>query len=156
VAAIPAPAPAVPVPGSAEVATLRRLWDDILDAVKQRNRSAHAMLKEYAQVVAVDTRAVTLAFKTPAIGRQFEQKSEFFRDALREIAGMDLAVKVGAAEPAAATGSAAPASAPGDDVDVVDLTDDDDPPADVAEPIDPVALLQSELSAQVIDRIDGS
>jgi hypothetical protein len=47
--------------------------------------------------------------------------------------------------------------APADDVDVVDLTDeDDDPPAEAAEPVDPVALLQSELSAQVIDRIDGS
>jgi DNA polymerase-3 subunit gamma/tau len=163
-AAVPAPAPAVApapasaAPGSAEVATLRRLWDDILDAVKQRNRSAHAMLKEYAQVVAVDTRAVTLAFKTPAIGRQFEQKADFFRDALREIAGMDLAVKVGAADPAAASsGAPAPESAPAGDVDVVDLTDeDDDPPAEVADPVDPVALLQSELSAQVIDRIDGS
>jgi DNA polymerase III subunit gamma/tau len=155
---VTAAVPAAAAPGSAEVATLRRLWDDILDAVKQRNRSAHAMLKEYAQVVAVDTRSVTLAFKTPAIGRQFEQKADFFRDALREIAGMDLAVKVGAADPAApSAGTPASAVAPADDVDVVDLTDeDDDPPAEAAEPVDPVALLQSELSAQVIDRIDGS
>jgi hypothetical protein len=108
--------------------------------------------------VAVDTRSVTLAFKTPAIGRQFEQKADFFRDALREIAGMDLAVKVGAADPAApSAGTPASAVAPADDVDVVDLTDeDDDPPAEAAEPVDPVALLQSELSAQVIDLIDGS
>ena len=153
-------APAAPsAPGSAEVATLRRLWDDILDAVKQRNRSAHAMLKEYAQIVAVDNRAVTLAFKTPAIGRQFEQKADFFRDAMREVAGMDLAVKVGAAESApsaTSTGSSPAASRTAEDVDVVDLTDEDEAPGEAPEPVDPVALLQSELSAQIIDRIDGS
>ena len=144
--------------GGADVASLRRLWDDILDAVKQRNRSAHAMLKEYAQIVAVDAGAVTLAFKTPAIGRHFEAKSEFFREALREVAGMDLAVKVGAAEAAASGSSASPVpAAVGEEADVVDLTEDDaDAAAEPSEPVDPVALLQSELSAQVIDRIDGS
>jgi len=101
---------------------------------------------------------VTLAFKTPAIGRQFEQKAEFFREALREVAGMDLAVKVGAAEAAGSGSSASPVpAAVGEEADVVDLTEDDaDAAAEPSEPVDPVALLQSELSAQVIDRIDGS
>ena len=156
VATAPPSAPVAPSPGGADIAALRRLWDDILDAVKQRNRSAHAMLKEYAQIAAVDTRAVTLAFRTPAIGRQFEQKAEFFRDALREIAGLDLAVKVGASEVAPAPASAPSAGAAADEADVVDLTDDEESPAEEPEPVDPVALLQSELSAQVIERIDGS
>jgi hypothetical protein len=120
------------------------------------------MLKEYAQIGAVDAKSVTLAFKTPAIGRQFEAKAEFFRDALREIVGVDLLVRVGAgaepaAEPSEPTTSAAGPTA---ETDVVDLTDDDDdhdqPDAAVDAPADAVALLQSELSAQVIERIDGS
>jgi DNA polymerase-3 subunit gamma/tau len=152
-----APAPVPASPGAADIAALRRLWDDILDAVKQRNRSAHAMLKEYAQITAVDARAVTLAFRTPAIGRQFEQKAEFFRDSLREIAGLDLAVKVGASEPGPAPATASsPSAAAAEEADVVDLTDDEESPQEAPEPVDPVALLQSELSAQVIERIDGS
>jgi DNA polymerase-3 subunit gamma/tau len=182
--AVPAPAPAeaapsppaseepapveqepAPVPsGALDVAALRRLWDDVLDAVKQRNRSAHAMLKEYAQIGEVDAKSVTLAFKTPAIGRQFEAKSEFFRDALREVVGVDLkvCVGVGAGDQAPAGSSSAPSApavaAPAE-TEVVDLTDDDDddePEPAAAAPADAVALLQSELSAQVIERIDGS
>src|SRR3954453_1277859 len=103
-----ATAPAAPAPGGVDVTALRRLWDDVLDAVKQRNRSAHAMLKEYAQVAAVDARTVTLAFNNAAIGRNFESKSDFFREALREVAGIDLMVKTttkaGAAAPAVAGG----------------------------------------------------
>src|SRR3954453_16043347 len=103
-----ATAPEALAPGAVDVTALRRLWDDVLDAVKQRNRSAHAMLKEYAQVAAVDARTVTLAFNNAAIGRNFESKSDFFREALREVAGIDLMVKTttkaGAAAPAVAGG----------------------------------------------------
>ena len=162
-AAPPVPASAPEPSGALDVAALRRLWDDVLDAVKQRNRSAHAMLKEYAQIGEVDDKSVTLAFKTPAIGRQFEAKAEFFRDALREVVGVDLLVRVGAggdsSMPSSATPAAPPAEAAPSDTEVVDLTDDDDddePSPEAAGPADAVALLQSELSAQVIERIDGT
>jgi DNA polymerase-3 subunit gamma/tau len=162
----PAPVEQEPAPvpsGALDVAALRRLWDDVLDAVKQRNRSAHAMLKEYAQIGEVDAKSVTLAFKTPAIGRQFEAKAEFFRDALREVVGVDLKVCVGSGDQAPAGSSSAPSApavaAPAE-TEVVDLTEDDDdddePEPAAAAPADAVALLQSELSAQVIERIDGS
>ena len=185
----PATAPAAPAapaaalaPGAVDVTALRRLWDDVLDAVKQRNRSAHAMLKEYAQVSAVDARTVTLAFNNAAIGRNFESKSDFFREALREVAGLDLMVKTttkqgdtappaspAAATPAAPTAAATSASepaAPADDpapaaeddvppgVDVVDLDRDEalDPEAGDA---DALSLLQRDLGAQVIGEIDA-
>jgi len=164
------PAPAAPaepgtpaVAGAVDVAGLRRLWDDILDAVKQRNRTTHARLKGYAQISAVDAKSVTLAFNNPTIGRQFAQHStEFFRDALRETVGIDVMVKVAAADssvPAPTSGSdesTPPPAADPTDVEMVDLTDDEDSPSDPPEAVDPVALLQSELSAQVIERIDGS
>jgi DNA polymerase-3 subunit gamma/tau len=160
-----ATADAIGSPGGVDATVLRRLWDDVLDAVKQRNRSAHAMLKEYAHVAAVDSRTVTLSFKTPAIGRQFEPKAEFFREALREVAGIDLQVKTtgGAPAPPAAddpapapsTPSTPPVSAglPDDDIeaDSIDVTDD----APAAAPgEDALALAQRELGAKVIGEID--
>ncbi|HET6816715.1 MAG TPA: DNA polymerase III subunit gamma and tau [Mycobacteriales bacterium] len=170
-AATPADAPAAAVavaPGTVDVTALRRLWDDVLDAVKQRNRSAHAMLKEYAQVAAVDARSVTLAFNNAAIGRNFESKSEFFREALREVAGIDLMVKTTtqAVEPAAAAPAsvAAPSTAgdpppPAPEVtpaaaDVVDLDADEPLDTDGAD-ADAVSLLQRDLGAQVIGEIDA-
>ena len=162
-AATPAPAPA----GAVDVAALRRLWDDILDAVKQRSRSVHAMLNMHAHVAAVDERSVTVAFKTSGVAGQFEKRTEFFRDALREVVGLDRTVLVVTGDAGSSAGAepddyppapaVAAAPAPADD-DVVDISDDedDDPPPPATGPADALALLQSELSAQVIDRVDGS
>jgi DNA polymerase III subunit gamma/tau len=170
--ALAAPAPAAPAPeaiaavsGAVDVTALRRLWDDVLDAVKQRNRSAHAMLKEYAQVAAVDARTVTLAFNNAAIGRNFESKAEFFKEALQEVAGLQLTVKTTtrSADPAAAPASAPAATAepptPAEDVvpagsDVVDL-DADQALDDESSDADAVSLLQRGLGAQVIGEIDA-
>jgi DNA polymerase-3 subunit gamma/tau len=194
VAAASAPEPSAPVagdvpaaapvaPGGVDVAALRRLWDDVLDAVKQRNRSAHAMLKEYAQVASVDARAVTLSFNNAAIGRNFDTtgKADFFRSALAEVAGIDLQVKVVSDRAPAASGRAAPASAassrdeppPQDDVPgpaeavapaVVDVTEavsegtslDDEAVDDEAETADVVALVKTGLDATVIGEIDDA
>jgi DNA polymerase-3 subunit gamma/tau len=173
----PAPAPAAPAvpttpaapslaPGAVDATALRRLWDDVLDAVKQRNRSAHAMLKEYAQVAAVDARTVTLAFNNAAIGRNFESKADFFREALREVAGLDLQVKTTTqAAPAAAAPTASAADEPADPApasadpapagaDVVDL-EADEPLDDQSVDADAVSLLQRDLGAQVIGEIDA-
>jgi DNA polymerase-3 subunit gamma/tau len=165
--AVPSPVPVAA--GAVDVAALRRLWDDVLDAVKQRNRSAHAMLKEYAHVGAVDARTVTLAFNNAAIGRNFEPKADFFREALREVAGIDLQVKVSAdAAPAGSTpaarredrdepdAEAPPAPPPADVVDVSDASLDDESADPETESVDAVSLLQQGLDAQVIGEIDGA
>jgi DNA polymerase III subunit gamma/tau len=164
-AAASAPDAIAAVSGAVDVTALRRLWDDVLDAVKQRNRSAHAMLKEYAQVAAVDARTVTLAFNNAAIGRNFESKAEFFKEALQEVAGLQLTVKTTtrSADPAAAPAPAPDATAepptPAEDVvpsgsDVVDL-DADQPLDDESSDADAVSLLQRDLGAQVIGEIDA-
>jgi DNA polymerase-3 subunit gamma/tau len=182
-AAEPEPAAAAPAdagepsdPGAVDVTALRRLWDDVLDAVKQRNRTAHARLKDSAQIGAVDARTVTLQFNNATIGRQFaEHSSDFFREALREVAGIDLQVRVAAdsvAAPASggpgrpATGSVAAAGtaaaagpvvpAAPDVVDVSDASVDDDPADPEAESVDAVSLVQQGLDAQVIGEIDGA
>jgi DNA polymerase-3 subunit gamma/tau len=170
----PAPEPAVvpptPAPesqpvsaastGTVDLPALRRLWDDVLDAVKQRNRSAHAMLKEYAQPVAVDAKHVTLAFNNAAIARQFEQqgKPEYFQEALHEVAGIALQVRT-STEGAAPNGAGAPVDVPEmpPPADVVDITDDDDEPVGQDATADnALALLQREVGAQVIGEIDGA
>jgi DNA polymerase III subunit gamma/tau len=165
------PAPAEPAgtptePGAVDVTALRRLWDDVLDAVKQRNRTAHARLKDYAQIGSVDAKAVTLVFSNATIGRQFaEHSSDFFREALREIAGIDLQVRVGTDTAAAATARqpeepempAAPSAAAAPDVvDVSEASVDDDPADPEAEVVDAVSLVQQGLDAQVIGEIDGA
>jgi DNA polymerase III subunit gamma/tau len=152
------------IAGTVDVAALRRLWDDILDAVKQRSRSVHAMLTMHAHVAAVDDRTVTVAFKTTGVAGQFEKRTEFFREALLEVVGLDRTVKVvtgddkGEATAESSSGSNTPAPAAQAGSEVVDLTDDeDDEPIPAGDsPADALALLESELSAQVIDRIDGS
>jgi hypothetical protein len=107
---------------------------------------------------------VTVAFKTSGVAGQFEKRTEFFRDALREVVGLDRTVLVvTGGGPADATTETAPGvsgsapTAPAD-ADVVDLTDDEDDESASpgTGPADALALLESELSAQVIDRIDGS
>ena len=122
------------------------------------------MLNIHAHVAAVDERTVTVAFKTSGVAGQFEKRTEFFRDALREVVGLDRNVKVvtgdGGAPPAPASDDSVVSDAPPPpDPEVVDLTDDEDDesaPAPSDAPADALALLESELSAQVIDRIDGS
>ena len=167
------PAPTAPAaaaaaaPGAVDAAALRRLWDDVLDAVKQRNRTAHARLNGYAQIGEVDAKTVTLQFKNATIGRQFaEHSSDYFREALREIAGIDLQVKVAAsAEPASTTAvpdetdqpaparTTAAVAAP-EVVDVSDASVDDEPADPETETVDAVSLLQQGFDAQVIGEID--
>jgi DNA polymerase III subunit gamma/tau len=169
----PEPAPVAPgaaavtAAGAVDAAALRRLWDDVLDAVKQRNRTAHARLNGYAQIGDVDARAVTLLFKNATIGRQFaEHSADYFREALREIAGIDLQVKVAASsdttptppvaedddpQPSHRTAPVAPAP---EVVDVSDASVDDEAADPETETVDAVSLLQQGFDAQVIGEID--
>jgi DNA polymerase III subunit gamma/tau len=174
-AAEPAPAQVAPVAaapsgvatGGVDAAAIRRLWDDVLDAVKLRSRVAFTMLSQYAKVIDADATSVTLEFTPSLFAKQFEEgKAEIFRDALKQVAGLDLKlVTVGAAAPPAAAPStpasraAAAAAEPEPEPD--DIADEASEPGDAAaERKDPqdaaLALLQSGLGAQVIGEIDHS
>jgi hypothetical protein len=91
----------------------------------------------------------------------FGEKTVFLRDALRDAVGVDLAIKVtvatGSSTPARGAGEPQrrpdPVPAPPDDIDLSDDGDDAEP---AAPPVDPVALLQSNLGAQVIGEIDST
>jgi DNA polymerase-3 subunit gamma/tau len=166
-----APQPATPggvATGAIDAAAIRRLWDDVLDAVKQRSRVAFTMLSQYARVVEADQRCVTLEFTPSLFAKQFEEgKAEIFRAALKEVAGLDLQLKTvggaGPAAPPAASGGTSRSSARSvepepepDDVDE-DGSEAGQPAAPRQDAQDAaLALLQDGLGAQVIGEIDHS
>jgi DNA polymerase-3 subunit gamma/tau len=152
----------VAVAGALDIAAVRRLWPDLLDAVNQKNKTATALLRN-AEPTAVDAKTLTVTFSTSQLANMFAEKSAFLREALTGAIGVDLviAVAVAGSAPAAAGSTTtsstrspdAPAPAPSDaDVDLTDSTDDTEPEP----PHDPVALLQSNLGAQVIGEVDSS
>jgi DNA polymerase-3 subunit gamma/tau len=131
------------VPTGDGIATIRRLWPDVLDAVKARKRTPHALLSQHAQVVRVDGKVLVLAFTSPALRRQFATgvNGDVLKDALREVLGGDWAVETvdGGARDAASGGR--------------DPVDEPEPGSDavIAGDADAVALLQRDLGAKVID-----
>jgi DNA polymerase-3 subunit gamma/tau len=179
---VPEPASAPPAappsaPGQLDLAGLKRLWDSVLDAVKKRSRTAHALMMS-SQVESLEGNLLTLSFKTPTLATRFANDvADFVTEALTEVVGLPLKVKAttgnGAPAGGSSGGSAAgsgptpyPSSAPAapsapaaeDEPDEVDLTDSEEiestpavDPADAA-----LALLKDSLGGQVIGEIDAS
>jgi DNA polymerase III subunit gamma/tau len=176
----PADVPAIDVPGSTgvlDVVALRRLWDGVLDAVKQRSRTAHALMFS-SQIESLEGNTLTLSFQTPTLATRFANDvADFVVEALKEVVGVDLLLrttspsrpsseppappageapssdKTSPAKPSPAAPSAAAADPHPDEVD--EATDVDAPP-----PPDPadaaLALVKKDLGAQVIGEIDRS
>jgi DNA polymerase III subunit gamma/tau len=161
VAPVPAPVPApvaapVTTPGALDIVAIRRLWPDLLDAVNQKNKTATALLRN-AEPTAVDAKTLTVTFSTSQLANMFAEKSVFLRDALHSAVGVEFVIAVAVSGAAPTAGRGAPAAAPAlpEDTDV-DLSDDADAPAAEVAPHDPVALLQSNLGAEVIGEVDNS
>lgn len=135
-----------------DVAALREAWPLVLDAVKSRSRVPHAMLAQYAQVLAVDGQRLTLGMALAQIARQFQAGPgvEILTEALAEKVGGRWSVQVTVGAPGAET--TVDGFAPGDgpsDVEPVAAS------AAPAEPPDPVGLLRSAFGATVIGEIDN-
>jgi DNA polymerase-3 subunit gamma/tau len=166
----PAPAQVVPVAaapggvatGGVDAAAIRRLWDDVLDAVKPRSRVAFTLLSQYAKVIDADATSVTLEFTPSLFAKQFEEgKAEIFREALKGVAGLDLRlITVGAAAPPAAAPTSSNHRAAEQEPEPDDIAEESEPGGGATERQDPqdaaLALLQSGLGAQVIGEIDHS
>jgi DNA polymerase-3 subunit gamma/tau len=97
------PAPAAPTPdrpaapgassGGLDIAALRRLWDAVLDAVKVRSRTAHALMMS-SQIESLEDRTLTLSFSTPTLATRFANDvADFVVEALTEVVGVALVVK---------------------------------------------------------------
>ncbi|MFL6052933.1 MAG: DNA polymerase III subunit gamma and tau [Actinoallomurus sp.] len=77
--------------GGVDVAAIRRMWVDILEAVKQRSKVAWIVLMEGVEVASLQGEVLTLAFANEGKRRGFTSggKDAVLRDALKEILGVD-------------------------------------------------------------------
>jgi DNA polymerase-3 subunit gamma/tau len=150
--------------GPIDAAAVRRVWSDVLDAVRVRKRTPHALLLN-AQVTAVGDTSVTVSFNSAALARQFDQgvNCEILRDALREVLGVDwtVATAVTGAEPqlpSAPTGFAA-GDSPAEEPAADDAPADGEPQrasARLSGEDAAMALLKSGLGAHVIGEVEQS
>jgi DNA polymerase III subunit gamma/tau len=68
----PAPAAAQAAPGAMDAADLRRVWSEVMAAVREGNKPTHALLQN-ATVAAVEGTTVVLAMPTAPLARQLSQ-----------------------------------------------------------------------------------
>lgn len=89
--------PAAPGTGAdVGVNDVRRLWPQVLEMIKGRNRRTHALLESAAvTVVGTDGGVLQLTSKFPALARMISETSnaDLVRDALRELLGVDWRVR---------------------------------------------------------------
>jgi DNA polymerase-3 subunit gamma/tau len=110
---VPAPEPA----GALALVDVRRLWPDIVEAVKARRRLTWIHLTQHAQVVAVDSVTLTLGFSNAGARESFDGggSAEIVRQAAIDVVGSDWKVETivdPGAQPAQAPPPAAPAPDP--------------------------------------------
>jgi DNA polymerase-3 subunit gamma/tau len=162
----PTSATSGPPVGGFDAAALRRSWDAVLDAVKERKRVTHARLLD-AQVLDVRGRTASIAFSTPTLAKQFAEgvHIDVLKEALIAAVGADLDVQctvagAGASPPASSSSSGAAPSAP-----PAPSAHEGFAPGDEAEPEDPdvpapdpvrhgedaaLRLIESELGGKVM------
>jgi DNA polymerase-3 subunit gamma/tau len=129
--------------GTIDLAGLRGLWPRVLEAVKSRSRTAHALLVPHADLGSVDGSQLSLFYANPSISRQFfahgGAHAEVLAEALAaELGGtwrIALATGPGGANPGGTSPAAAPTSAP--DVDGGAAPDPWDEPAPTPPPTEP-------------------
>jgi DNA polymerase-3 subunit gamma/tau len=171
-----APEPPAPQPPSAGLglADVRRLWPEIVEAVKAKRRVTWIQLSQHAQVVGLGEKTLTLGFNNPGARESFVngRSDTILQQVLIDLIGQEWRVDaivdpsaqpgtepaftvtrsaVPAAQPDSRTSSPAPppTSAPADATD--EHAHRDDPPAEEA--LDTAELLSERLGAQVIEEI---
>jgi DNA polymerase-3 subunit gamma/tau len=155
-AAPQAPAERVHTPmGQLDAAAVRRIWPEVLDNVKRRRRTAHALLMNVS-VQSVDNGVLTLTISSIPLSRLLAQdaNTEVVRSAVKDVLGVDWRINV-VVDGGLFGGGEAPPPDPRDD----DPRDDEpSPPTADRGParVDPeeaaISLLQSTLGAKRMDR----
>jgi DNA polymerase III subunit gamma/tau len=154
---VPDAAAVAPPVGEMNAAALRRIWPEVLDAVKRRRRTAHALLMNVS-VHSVEGGTLTLTISSEPLSRLLTQdvNTDVVRAAVKDVLGVDWRVRVQVDGGALVEGTPAGSSAAVDD----DPRDDEPVEAgDAPEPArraDPeeaaISLLESTLGAR---RMDG-
>ncbi len=172
----PPSGPVVDMPGALDAAGVRRMWEQVREAVKRRSRTTQALLLD-ALVTDVTPSHVTLCFPTSPLVRQFERdpNPDNVAAALREVFGVDWKViaifkdDAGDCVSESRTASAAARPPAPTATEAAKATDDFAPGDEPAEePVDgapqapvrrteedpAVTLLKSNLGARVISQTD--
>jgi DNA polymerase-3 subunit gamma/tau len=148
--------------GSLDTAGVRRIWPEVLDAVKRRRRTTHALLMN-ASVQSVDGGVLVLTISSLPLSRLLadEVNLDCIRGAILDVLGVQWQVRVlveGGPGPAGQPPTGGTRAAPPHDDPRDDDTDQDGSPpgADAARPrSDPeqaaISLLESTLGARRID-----
>jgi DNA polymerase III subunit gamma/tau len=139
---------------SYDAVAVRRLWPDILDAVKSRRRTPHALLSQHAQVTEVAGRTITLAFDVAPLKRTFSVGAnlDVLREALREVLGGEWQVELRDGAPDASREMSADSSPGRAGVPAAAVEPDPDTDDELVEPSeDAVALVRRGLGARVIE-----
>ena len=163
----PEPAAAAPPPytpvGELDAAAVRRIWPEVLDNVKRRRRTAHALLMNVS-VQSVDDGVLTLTISSIPLSRLLAQdaNTEVVRSALKDVLGVDWRIAVvvdgdggpvGGGNPGGASGGTAPPLPDDDPRDDEPSSPTADGPAARVDPEEAaISLLQSTLGAK---RMDG-
>jgi DNA polymerase III subunit gamma/tau len=114
----PSPGPE-PTPASAlSLVDVRRLWPDIVEAVKSRRRLTWIHLTQHAQVVAVDEGTLTLGFSNAGARESFDGggSAEIVRQSAIDVVGTDWKIETivdPGAQPAPTQSPVTPAPDPG-------------------------------------------
>jgi DNA polymerase-3 subunit gamma/tau len=148
--------------GELDAAAVRRIWPEVLDAVKRRRRTAHALLMNVS-VHSVDNGVLTLTISSVPLSRLLAQdaNTEVVRSAVKDVLGVDWRINVVIDGPAGGSGEAGGAGGdPGAAATPPDDPRDDEPSPPTAgggaTRVDPeeaaISLLQSTLGAK---RMDG-
>ena len=141
--------------GQLDAAAVRRIWPEVLDNVKRRRRTAHALLMNVS-VQSVDNGVLTLTISSIPLSRLLAQdaNTEVVRSAVKDVLGVDWRINV-VVDGGLFGGGEAPPPDPRDD----DPRDDEpSPPTADRGParVDPeeaaISLLQSTLGAKRMDR----
>ena len=125
---------------SMDVASLRRLWPDVIENVKKRRRLTWSLLSASAQIIAVDDKAITIGILNAGARDSFvrSESDEILRQAFIEVVGLDRKVEA-VVDPSIDTSSTPEARAVRKDEAPTDKT-----------LLSGAALLAAELGAQVI------
>ncbi|MGH3097379.1 MAG: hypothetical protein ACRDMV_15460, partial [Streptosporangiales bacterium] len=145
---------------------VRRMWPEVLEAVKQRRRFAWMTLDGKAQVASVENGVLRLSFAREGDAKGFSQNGcdAVLREALAGVLGVDWRVEAAAGQPPPVAGAAPtadtrpepPAAEAPPPVAAPEPEEPEEP--DSADPADTLAdagltglpLLERELGAQVI------
>jgi DNA polymerase-3 subunit gamma/tau len=110
----PAPAAATPAPGTGTstglgLVDVRRLWPDLLDAVKLKRRYTWILLSQNAQVAAVDDKTLTIALVNAGARNSFSSggSEEILRQAAIDVIGHDWRIEA-IVDPSAQPGAESP------------------------------------------------